>query len=327
MKRTIRTVHRWGSRRPLLAAAMSMLVALPGCFSYSPADGPAAAPQPLAADALALRASEDESAALRAEHAATPLGVVRPLALAAGAEVDEAAAARARAKAERAAYEIVSSELVRGGLLRRWKPRYPDDEWAIDHPAFRRLTIWDEPDERVIDIVFNASFHSPAGLSRRLATEAAVAAVDAEYGGPPSYELPRPPLVATEHYALVDRLEFAGGVEMFLPEEAADDARGLVIYLPAMFANVYEYRVISELRERGWAVMAVNVEVRTPSPNEVERRATERRRSYEVRRRHEAELEAAREAAEAGRTDVPTRVGAGRVFELDKIVQIGRAHV
>lgn len=69
------------------------------------------------------------------------------------------------------------------------------------------------------------------------------------------------------------------GVELRVPVEAPDDAKGLIVRFNSLMGNEHERRTVKALEDRGWVVVEINTQthVRTPREEAIEQ-AMERRR-------------------------------------------------
>lgn len=231
----------------MLAVVSSACCLLTGCYWFHGAPKKQLAAEPLPASAWRVAISDEDERALRELAEATPVGSCPEL-----------------PTQKRPWYETDSSdprqrtikavEWHGGGLLRVWdEPGVTSkepEEFTISF-ASRRYT-------GLLDIEFNAQFLMPDRFQKALAVLQTRRAVHEAFG--------LQPYQSTRHER-DDNLEL--GLRLRLPDVVADDVPGLVVYLPALFANTYEYSAVQAFRDRGWALLIVDGKVQVEPANQL----------------------------------------------------------
>jgi hypothetical protein len=283
-------------RRIGLAAAFVSLVSIAtGCFSYRAANAPPPPSEPIPVNAFAPRSTAEQAGEL--ERFAGELER-RPLAVFAFDTEDPNFRRRYADRVERNTVSVESIRRTNDGLLVRVTPRVmtglEDEELEIvgGDPLIRTGFFSD----KAIIVTPTAYYLSASRLDRLEATEALVAQ-ERESLDQPRLDTPPAGLRYTRDRRLAARLR--EGIAVNTPADVPEDAVGTVVYLPALFANVYEYALIDELRDRGWAMLFIDASPRATGPREPEREAVQERRSVLfVDRFMHAQREASRRAIE-----------------------------
>lgn len=281
---------RWLSIAMLAAAC----VALPACYSFHNAPRtPAAAPEPLSADAWNLNTDAEANAALRDLADATPIGPIQfneP-------DPNFAAASLNRAPGEPRLREVRAVEWHADALLRQWhEPGITDAEPQPDSFI-----------EEFLDIETNAAFLLPHRLQRHNAEREAERRLRAEFGED------APPLF-TGGFAMrrtADADIYEGlrlGIRLRLPDTVDESTKGLLVYLPALFPNIYEYRVVEAFRDRGWTMLYIDSNTRVDRPNELAIAEALERRRFHSNRALSQQHEQRRQAIEAGEWDAQDEI-------------------
>ena len=276
---------RWAVRVLLCVATVSAAFTHAGCFHYRPARSAAPASAPVVDGTF-----DDRSQAEDRERLRTLAGEIAPGRLAAlepaerSTPLPEVLERRLDAAVDRRGLDVLSVDLSEMGLLVRHEARFAVELWGEeieavgDDPRVRYDTLADE----LITVAPNARYLSAGLLARLDAEAAAIEAARVEFEEP-RVEPPAAGLRWTSSRVAFERL--TDGVDMTLPGDVGDDAAGVVVYLPAMFPNVYEYRVIEELLRRGWEMVFIDASPSVDGPNAAEIEAARERQRLEFRRR------------------------------------------
>lgn len=234
----------------MLAVVSSACCLLTGCYWFHGASKKQLAAEPLPASAWRVAISDEDERALRELAEATPVGSCPELRVdPKGMTLDERQTTPRPARLR----TIKAVEWHGGGLLRVW------DEPGVTEKEPGPATWFSKEETEWLDIEFNAGYVLPARIEQHEASERVKAAVRKELDVLPSY---RPSDARDENLGL--------GVSLRMPDAVEDDARGLVLYMPALISNTYEYTVVQAMRERGWAMLVVEGTAQVQRPNELD---------------------------------------------------------
>lgn len=259
---------------------------LPGCFHYRSARSAAPAPDPIAVGAFEDRSSAEDRERLRTFAAGIGVGRLSTLERDEGsfASLPEMMRARAEAAMERGGLDVVSVRTTPSGVLVRHVPRV-----IVEHLGGAAEAVGDDPRVRhdvfidsLITVAPNVRYLSARLLAQLDAEAAAIEEVRTALGEP-AIERPFGGLRWTPSRVTLERLK--DGIDVTVPDQVAGDAAGVVVYLPALFPNVYEYRVVDELRQRGWEMVFIDASPWIDGPNAVEIETARERQRLEFRRR------------------------------------------
>ncbi|MGP1346253.1 MAG: alpha/beta fold hydrolase [Phycisphaerales bacterium] len=273
----------------LVGVMLASTALLGGCYSYHGAprsQNAASAEVPAGAwtrePALANR--DEQLAALRAlgedvdASGREGVGIGAGAGGAVGSESDSAVRARRT---------VTASMLTQHGLLRAW------DERGVTDQEPREDAVWGP----MLDIEDNAAFLTVWRQAWLDEIRAAEDAARAEF----------PPGAPSDTISLTARStagstpgRLTDGVGLRLPTEVDDDPAGIIVYLPALIPNIYEYRVVEAFRDRGWAMVFVDGASRVHAPNAAAVAGARERRSLLGAQRIQETTAANRAARERG---------------------------